>query len=386
MDKDQLRHASAIALNAIFGNRPRIAAQIAETFSSAEEIFSLTEKERTELFGPWSRFSTRPLVDTLEAAHREYLDLSSRGVSFISIFDTRAYPPLLRDCPDAPLLLYVRGEPSVLLNPHPVSIVGTRDMDSYGRDWCTKTVRGLVDAPEKPLIVSGLAFGVDITAHMAALSCGLPTVAVIPVGIEKIYPPSHATAADRITAAGGAVITDYPPGTIPMPYNFLRRNRIIAGLSAATLLVESRRRGGGMMTARLASGYGRTVLAIPGRLDDPRSEGCNALISEKIAEVCCGSASLIEAIGLTSPGRRKAPVIEDILREKFAGHIDGDGMRTLLKVLSTIRTHRDITVSELAGTLGMGYPDVSRAVCMLETEGLIRTDVLQRCSTNVNFV
>lgn len=254
MDKDHLRLVSAIALNAIFGNEPRIAARIVETFGSAEEIFSLTEQERTEIFGPWSKFSSRLGPASLDAAHKEFLDLSARGINFISIFDTDAYPPLLRECPDAPLLLYVRGDPSVLLNRHPVSIVGTRDMDSYGRDWCVKAVRALSETPDKPLIVSGLAFGVDITAHLAALSCGLPTVAVIPVGIERIYPASHSVAAGKIIAAGGAVITDYPPGTVPLPYNFLRRNRIIAGLSAATLLVESRRKGGGMMTARLASG------------------------------------------------------------------------------------------------------------------------------------
>lgn len=386
MDKEQFRHASAIALNAIFGNRPRIAAQIAESFTSAEEVFSLTEEERTGLFGPWSRFSGLSVRDALEAARREYIDLSSRGVSFISIFDKDAYPPLLRDCPDAPLLLYVRGDPSVLLNPHPVSIVGTRDMDSYGRDWCAKAVRSLAgEVSEKPLIVSGLAFGVDITAHMAALSCGLPTVAVIPVGIERIYPPSHATPAEKIIAAGGAVITDYPPGTIPMPYNFLRRNRIIAGLSAATLLVESRRKGGGMMTSRLASGYGRTVLAIPGRLDDPRSEGCNALIAEKIAEAYCGTGSLTEALGLTASPKGRIPKAEEILREKFAGRLGEDELRMLLKIFNAVQSHRDISVSELAESLGIGYPAVSRAVCMLETEGLICTDVLQRCSTNINF-
>ena len=386
MDKAQLRHAGAIALNAIFGNRPRIVAQIAETFSSADELFSLTEKEQAEIFGPWSRFSTRPAADVLEAARREYLDLSSKGVSFISIFDTDAYPPLLRECPDAPLLLYVRGNPSVLLNPHPVSIVGTRDMDSYGRDCSIKAVRELAETSEKPLIVSGLAFGVDITAHMASLSCGLPTAAVIPVGIERIYPPSHATAADKIVAAGGAVITDYPPGTIPMPYNFLRRNRIIAGLSAATLLIESRRKGGGMMTARLAHGYGRTVLAIPGRLDDPRSEGCNSLIAEKAAEAYCGQASLLEALGLPLQGNRKAPKAEDLLRGRFAGRLDESEIMGLARILSAIRTHRDISVSDLAGTLGLDYPAASRAVCLLETEGLICTDVLQRCSTNVIFV
>lgn len=385
MDKDHLRLVSAIALNAIFGNEPRIAACIVETFGSAEEIFSLTEQERTEIFGPWSKFSSRLGPASLDAAHKEFLDLSARGINFISIFDTDAYPPLLRECPDAPLLLYVRGDPSVLLNRHPVSIVGTRDMDSYGRDWCVKAVRALSEAPDKPLIVSGLAFGVDITAHLAALSCGLPTVAVIPVGIERIYPASHSVAAGKIIAAGGAVITDYPPGTVPLPYNFLRRNRIIAGLSAATLLVESRRKGGGMMTARLASGYGRTVLALPGRVDDPRSAGCNALIAEKVAEAFTDPVALSEACGLGRPASRPVPKAEDALRERFIGRLSDNQIQSLARVFTTIREHRGIRPDQLAGKLDMDYSAASRAICLLESEGFICTDVLQRCSTNVNF-
>ena len=382
MDKEHLRLAGAIALNATLGNRPRIAAQIVENFSSAEEIFSLSDKELSKLFGPWNHLGTEA---TLEAAYKEYLDLSAQGVNFISIFDNYAYPPLLRECPDAPLLLYVRGDPSVLLNPGPLSIVGTRDMDSYGRDWCVKLVRGLSDASPKPLVVSGLAFGIDITAHLAAIACGLPTLAVIPTGIERIYPPRHTTAAEKIINAGGAIITDYPPGTIPMPYNFLRRNRIIAGLSAATLLVESRCKGGGMMTARLAAGYGRTVLAIPGRLDDQRSAGCNALIAEKVAEACTGPASLLEACGFRGQTSKAAPKAEDILQRRFADRSDTGQMQTLLNVLAVIRSERGIPVSRIAEKLSLDYPAASRAVCLLESEGFICTDVLQRCSINANF-
>ena len=126
----------------------------------------------------------------------------------------------------------------------------------YGREFCTRIVRTLAQAPDRPAIVSGLALGVDITAHLAALDAGLPTIAVIPVGIDDIYPPSHRIAAGRIAAAeGSAIVTDYPPGTAPLQINFIRRNRIIAGLSEATVVVESKAKGGSLVTANIAFSY-----------------------------------------------------------------------------------------------------------------------------------
>ena len=385
MDNGQLRLVSAIALNALFGSEPRTAARIVETFGSAEAVFSLSDKERAELFGPYGKFTAISWHRALDAAGEEYLRLSGLGIGFVSIFDTLAYPPLLRECPDAPLLLYVRGDPSILRNPHPVSVVGTRDMDSYGRDWCVKAVRSLPETSRRPTTVSGLAFGVDITAHLASISCGIPTVAVIPVGIDSIYPKSHAIAAEKIISAGGAIITDYPPGTEPRPYNFLRRNRIIAGISAATFLVESRLKGGGMMTARLAFNYGRPVLALPGRIDDPRSAGCNALIAEKVAEPFISPRTLAEAAGLGRPaGSRKADIGEE-LRRRLSDLSDSADPHTAMKILSLVREQRGISVSELSSRLSLSYSETSRTVCLLESEGFICTDVLQRCSINVNF-
>ena len=125
------------------------------------------------------------------------------------------------------------------------------------------------------MIVSGLALGVDITAHAAALEGGLPTVGVSPVGIDDVYPRRHVPFVERMCATPGcALVTDYPPGTFPAAFSFIRRNRIIAGLAGSTVLIESRIKGGGMITARLAAGYGRDVFAVPGRIDDIRSQGC----------------------------------------------------------------------------------------------------------------
>lgn len=385
MDKGHQTVVGAIALNTIFGNEPKIANRIVEVFGSAEALFSLSERECREVFGPYGKFSPDIGKRALEEAEREYARLSALGVSFVSIFDGQAYPTPLRECPDAPLLLYLRGtaSPDAILQGRPmISVIGTRDMSPYGREWCEKIVRGLSEYPVKPVIVSGLAFGVDITAHLAALACGLPTIAVIPVGIDEVYPRSHEVAAYKIASSeSGALVTDYPPGTVPVPRNFLRRNRIIAGLSSVTILIESRARGGGMMTSRLAFDYGRSVFALPGRIDDPRSAGCNALIAEKIAEPVVTLAAIAEAahLGRVSSVRRDNPL--ETLRKKF----DGDVLCRAEKVLSAIRQRRDISVSELSESLGLAYPEALRTVCLLESEGIVRTDVLQRCSINVNF-
>lgn len=385
MDNVHLPVTGAIALNSIFGDKPRIANQIVEALGSAEAVFALSERECREIFGPYGKFSPDIGKRALEEAEKEYGRLSALGVKFVSIFDKDTYPKPLRECPDAPLLLYVRStaSPEAVLQGGPViSIVGTRDMSPYGREWCEKIVKGLSEYPVRPVIASGLAFGVDITAHLAALACGLPTIAVLPVGIDEVYPRSHTVAADKIAASeSGALVTDYPPGTIPIPRNFLRRNRIIAGLSCVTILIESRVRGGGMMTSRLSFDYGRTVFALPGRIDDPRSAGCNALIAEKVAEPVVNLAAIAEAAGLgrIRPTRKNDPL--ESLRER----LEGDGLRRAEAVLSAIRDRKDISVSELAGTLGFGYPETLRTVCLLESEGIVRTDVLQRCSINVNF-
>ncbi len=390
MDKGHLSAVSAIALNAIFGNEPRIAKRIVEVFGSAESVFALSEGECRELFGPFGKFSPEIGQRALREAEAEFVRLSGLGVKFVSIFDEGVYPPLLRDCPDAPLLLYLRcgAEPREVLRGSPmISIVGTRDMSAYGKDWCARTVKALSGYPVKPVIVSGLAFGVDISAHLAALGCGLPTIAVIPVGIDEVYPRSHGVAADKIAAsARGALLTDYPPGTEPRPYNFLRRNRIIAGLSAATVLIESRVRGGGMMTSRLAFGYGRSVFALPGRVDDPRSCGCNALIAEKVAEPLVSAAAVAEAAGLGhTVGRRKRdPLV--VLRERLGDSLDADSLHRAEMVFAAVRDRREISVGELSAALGIGYPEALRTAGLLESEGVIRTDVLQRCSITADFV
>ena len=386
MDKNDRSLVSAIALNAIFGNDPKFSHRLIAALGSAEAVFALSERERLDLFGPYNRAAAQIGPAALDAAQAEFERLSARGVQFLDIFDP-AYPEPLRECPDAPLLLYVRsGTPaSELFGRRPVvAVVGTRDQSYYGRECCQRIVRALSEAPARPLVVSGLALGVDITAHAAALDSGLPTIGISPVGVEDVYPRRHAPFVERMCATPGcALVTDYPPGTVPAAFNFLRRNRIIAGLAGATVLVESRIRGGGMITARLAAGYGRDVFAVPGRIDDVRSQGCNQLLREQVAAPVASPEALPVALGLGRLRRTRTADLGEAVRRRFAPALPEADVERLADLALRIRANRGVSYDELCGETGLDYAVVAGDAGLLEEEGFICVDLLQRCTINV---
>ena len=378
--------ASAIALNAIFGNDPRFSHRLIGALGSAQAVFALSARERLELFGPFNARAAQIGPAALDAACAEYERLSAAGCQFLDLFDP-GYPALLRECPDAPLLLYVRSATPAaeLFAERPaVAVVGTRDPSLYGQECCRRIVQALGEAPIPPTVVSGLALGVDVTAHTAALAGGLPTVAVSPTGIDDIYPRRHSAFAERLAATPGcAIVTDYPPGTVPRAFNFLRRNRIIAGLAGATVLVESRSKGGGMITARLAADYGREVFAVPGRIDDLRSQGCNRLIREQVAAPVTDPAALPAALGLGRVRRSRPEDLADAVRRRFRPALPPDETERMVRLADLIRAERGIRLDELCRPAAMDYAAVARGAALLEEEGFIRIDLLQRCTINI---
>ncbi len=388
MDKDSLDIIGAIALGDIFGQEPQIATRITAELGSTHALFGLPRSEIDSIFRPGGRYSGKIGPRCLDEAARTYESLRGSGCRFLCITDDD-YPRLLRECPDAPVLLYMRSSspPSEVFNRRPaVAIVGTRDMSLYGKDWCTRIVAALAKADKPPLIVSGLAIGVDVTAHMAALGHSLPTIGVSPVGIDDIYPHRHAVVAGKIISSpGSALITDYPPGTFPMPHVFLRRNRIIAGLADATILIESKVKGGGMMTARLASGYGRSVFVLPGRADDARSAGCNLLLAEKVAEPVISTGMLLSSLGLGSIVCGK-PDPEEEIRRRFSGGPCAGDIESLLKIFRLVRRGRGVSYDELCGLSGLAYPEVARLAGLLENSGFIVSDMFLRCSVSSSFM
>ena len=376
------------ALNRIFGFEPKVAHALLSEIGSASGIFRLPENELDSLMGPWSRYRGRICPRALDEAAEELHGLSSKGIRFIGCTED-GYPGMLLECEDPSVGLYVRSTtpPAELFLPRRnIAVVGTRDITPYGSEWCTRIVEGLARSHERPGIISGLALGTDICAHRTALECGLPTIGVMATGPETIYPHRHREFAERLVSTPGcALITDYPPGTAPLAIHFLRRNRIIAGMSDATVLVESKIKGGGMMTARLAYSYNRDVYALPGRVDDSRSQGCNLLIKEKIAEAVDSVEGMMDSMGMKRAKASALPTAAEVIMDLFADKADPVMVKELIDAVRTIRTHRGITLDDLSALLASDYSRISRLAGMLEMEGVISVDLLQRCTLNVRI-
>lgn len=374
-------------MNRIFGFEPKIASALISALGSAGEVFRLKPDEMDMLLGPHSKY--RGCISA-EAVDKEFVSLENlarSGIRFLGQGE-EGYPPLLMECEDAPTGMYIRSsspDEELWNSRRVISVVGTRDLSPYGREWCERLIYALAEVParDRPVIVSGLALGTDAAAHKAALCRGLPTVAVMATGPETIYPSRHrALAEDIARAPGSALVTDYPPGTAPLAIHFLRRNRIIAGMSEATVLIESKIKGGGMMTARLADSYNRTVFALPGRIDDLRSQGCNYLIRNRTAVPITSVSDFLKEFGLSS-GKASGKVSEaEMLENLYKGALPEDRISLMGAILLAIRKERGLTVEEIAGTLGIEYSLTSQLVGMLETDGVITRDILQRCFIN----
>ena len=275
----ELQYQIALTMAPAIG--PITAGKLIKEAGSAKGVFQLTRASLENIpgIGPQLSASLRA-PSLLEKAARELEFIQKYQIAPLFLHDLE-YPKRLKECEDAPILIYVRGNTEMDAS-RILSVVGTRRASSYGKERCRSIVLELSERIEDLVIVSGLAFGIDIIAHRAALEAGIPTLAVLGHGLHTLYPHAHRETAKRITSQG-ALMTDFPSGMGPERNNFLRRNRIIAGMADATLVVESAASGGALITAAMASSYQRDVLAVPGRTTDDRSRGCNRLIKENVA-------------------------------------------------------------------------------------------------------
>ena len=282
----------------------------------------------------------------------------------IIFYTNKRFPSRLKQIADAPAILYYQGTAD-LNAPKVVALVGTRQATDYGREQTERIIKGLL--PHRPLVVSGLAYGIDIVAHRAALQEGLETVGVMATGLDIIYPSAHRKTAEKMREQGG-LLTEFPFGTPPDRYNFPARNRIIAGLSDGTVVVEAAIKGGALITAELALSYDRDVLAVPGNLSSAASAGCNALIRDNKAALYAEPLDLEQLLNwdaaLHQSGKFK-PVpsysADDFTIEEF----------TLITVLAAA-IGREEQMDELAWKAQLAIHTVASLLLGLEFRGVVR--------------
>lgn len=278
-------------------------------------------------------------------------------INYIALNDEK-YPKLLREINNPPLILYYKG--NIDDSGNRMSIVGTRRCTEYGK-LCTELfTEAFVNAGLT--IVSGLATGIDTISHLSAIAAGGKTFAVIAGGVDKISPQTTLLNAEKIIEAGGAVISTYKPGVTPLPTYFLQRNRIISGLSQATLVVESNFKGGSLNTARNANEQNREVYAVPGRINSDRSKGTNKLIWKNTAKIAVSPEDILEDLGYKSGGN---------LFTEAAGSTFKDLSEKQALILSNIESEQ-INADKLSELTGLNIPELLNELLHLEFMGLIR--------------
>lgn len=306
---------------------------LADEFETAEAIFKAKKSllEKIEGIGE-IRAKNIKAFTAFKEQEDEIKFIEKYKITPLFLKDT-SYPQRLLNCYDPPTVLFYRGSAD-LNSPKIISIIGTRSNTEYGKQMTEQIIEDLV--PLQPLIVSGLAYGIDAIAHKKSVRDQLSTVGVLAHGLDKIYPSSHTTLAKEMIAGGGGLLTEFRKDTKPDKHNFPTRNRIVAGMCDATIVIETGVKGGSMITAHLANSYNRDVFAIPGKATDSKSEGCNYLIQSNKAVLIRNGKDIIEQMGWQDASSKKEvkqkqlfidlntdeKLLYDLLSKNSAMHID----------------------------------------------------------------
>ncbi len=310
-----------------------------------------------ELNIPTDTFNRKTAIQHSEA---EIEQLDKHEIQICTIEDG-CYPELLRQCADAPLVFFYKGKLKSSPANKYLAIVGTRHASSRCESRVTALVEDLVNLGCRPVLVSGLAYGIDASAHRASLKFGLTTLAVLGHGLHMIYPATHKSMARQILETGGAWISEFPCTANIHPSNFLRRNRIIAGLCHATLVAESAIKGGAMATARLAMSYDREVMAFPGRPEDKYSAGCNFLIKDNTAALVENATDVARILGLKIKGEPS--------RQPDVRLFDNEDKTAI--IMACLEKNGDTSIDELAQFLPIPAGELAALLLQLELEGKI---------------
>lgn len=352
----------AIALTQTKGVGPNLAKNLIAYLGSPEAIF----KEKTNVLCKIPGIGNSLAKNIKE---KSVFDIAENEIRFIEknkispiFFTEKKYPFRLKECSDSPILLYTKG--TVDLNSHKyISIVGTRNATVYGKNTCEQIICDLKKYAQNFSIISGFAYGIDICAHRSALENNISTLAVLAHGLDRYYPAVHKNTASKIlTTEHSGFVTEYISNTTPEKQNFVQRNRIIAGLSDAVIVIESGLKGGSLITAELACSYNRDVFAIPGKIGDKYSAGCNNLIKQNKAALIESAADLLQYMNWDIENKHAC-----LQSSLFVELTESEK-----QILSVLSNHSEgIHINELSINLNKPYSAVSSLLLEMEFKGLL---------------
>lgn len=330
-----------------------------EHFECAEAVFKAKKSTLEKIEG---------IGEIRAAAIKSFhhFNIFEKEISFIEKYKIRvlfikdkAYPQKLLNCYDPPTILYYKGEAD-LNNRKNIAIIGTRNHTDYGKQLIQQLIHDL--QPYDPLIISGLAAGIDALAHKKCLHLQIPTVGVLGHGLDTIYPNHHKNLAKEMLLQHGGLLTEFKKGTLPDKHNFPTRNRIVAGMSDAVVVIETASKGGSMITARLAFEYNRDLFAFPGKTTDARSEGCNRLIQEQKAQLIFSAKDIIEIMGWD-----RKPTNVNIQRKIFEELAPNENM-----IVDTLHTSGELHVDQLQMITKLSGSTLAANLLQLELKGIIK--------------
>ncbi|OEK04845.1 DNA-processing protein DprA [Roseivirga misakiensis] len=349
-----------IALSLISGIGPVLSKQLLNHFGTPENIFQASKGSIAKVEGIGAKLS-RLLSnqDTLLKQADAIIEGSAKAEVEIHFYKDLSYPKRLLNISDAPLILYSRGKTN--LNPlKSIGIVGTRKSTKYGADTTEKIMASA--RSNEPTIFSGLAYGIDIKAHEEALKQDLPTIGVLACGLDQVYPAGNRPIARKMLNNGG-LISEYPVGTKADPRFFPARNRIIAGLSDALIIVEAAKKGGALITGNLAHGYDKPVFAVPGQLDKSNSAGCNQLIKTMKATIYTDFQDVVEALNWDISEPERLTVLTSKL-ERLTG-------REKTVVDTMLKNNQQMSIDDLSWQSQIPLNQLASILLQLEFEGLV---------------
>ena len=352
----------SIALTRMTGFNQQMALQLYQTLGSSKAVYDHRQDigDVVPDTTPRLREALKNWDDALKRAAAEMEFITKNNISVLVLGDND-YPQRLSECPDAPLLLYYKGN-APLNQRYVLNMVGTRHCTTYGQDLVHSFLADLRTKCPQVLVVSGLAYGIDVCAHSNALQQGFETIGVLAHGLDQIYPYAHRDIAIQMLKHGG-LLTEYMSQTEALPNNFRQRNRIVAGISDATILVESAIKGGGLITCRIAQEYGRDVFAFPGAVGMPYSEGCNKMIRNNTAALITSAEDFLENMGWQT--LKQEP--EAIERQLFP-----DLTPQEQQVVSLLQQTNDLQLNMISVKTNIPIGQLTALLFSLEMKGIIR--------------